>query len=62
MHHFSKRTIVRLAKKGITVLGLTSIPGEGAMPWANSSTGYNIDDNGTHRVLAFNEVLALTKG
>lgn len=57
--HFSAKTLKALARQGIYLLGLTTIPGDGDLPYANGSTGYNINDNGTHRVLTFSQVLKL---
>lgn len=56
IRHFGKRTINALARRGIQVLGLTIIPGEGPMPMATGSTGYQVDDNGTGRVLTWQQV------
>jgi hypothetical protein len=57
--HFSKKTLKALASKGVRLLGLTMIPGDGDLPYASGSTGYNVSDNGTHRVLTFRQVLDL---
>lgn len=57
--HFGARVITVLAQRGIRILGTTVIPSAGAMPFANGSTGYNIDDNGTGRILSYSEVKAL---
>lgn len=57
--HFSAKTLKALSRQGIYLLGLTTIPGDGGMPYANGSTGYNVNDNGTHRVLTFSQVLKL---
>jgi len=56
---FSARTIRALRAKGIALIGVTSIPGEGPMPMANATRGYVLDDNGTHRIRSHSEVLAL---
>jgi len=55
--HFSAATRKALAKRGITLLGLTTIPGAGSMPFANGETGYQISDNGTGRILTFRQML-----
>ena len=63
MNDFSKTTIRNLSRKGITLIGLQAIPDmSSAMPFANADTGYRVNDNGTHRVLTFREVLALAEG
>jgi hypothetical protein len=54
---FSRSTINSLRRKGIDIVGKTLIPGSGEMPMANGSTGYCVDDNGTHRVMRFREIL-----
>lgn len=62
MNDFSKKTIAALARKGIRLIGLQAIPDMSfPMPFANASRGYIIDDNGTCRLLTFNEVLELAK-
>lgn len=59
MNDFSKKTIAALARKGISLIGLTVIPRAGDMPFANGERGYCLNDNGCHRVRSFREVLAL---
>lgn len=60
MNHFSKQTLSALAKKGITLIGLTVIPDNTSpMPMANGSTGYCLDDNGTYRIRTFLQVLEM---
>lgn len=60
--HFGKRLIARLARRGIKIIGLTVIPDNSSnMPYANGETGYNIDDNGTGRVLTLLEVHAIDR-
>lgn len=59
MSHFSNSTLRKLARKGITLVGTTYLPGEGELPYATGETGYCLNDNGTHRVRTFREVLAL---
>lgn len=59
MNDFSKITVRKLAKKGITLIGLTVIPNNSDMPFANGDRGYRINDNGTHRIKTFTEVLEL---
>jgi hypothetical protein len=55
---FSKSTLRALAKKGVEIIDVTVIPGEGSMPYANGSRGYSVNDNGTGRVWSFSQVLA----
>jgi hypothetical protein len=54
--HFDRKTVQALARKGITVTGLQAIPGTGAMPFANATTGYVVNDNGTSRIWTFAQV------
>ena len=56
MNDFSKSTIRRLAERGITIIGLQALPGEGPMPWANSERGYKVNDNGCGRVWTHDQV------
>jgi hypothetical protein len=61
MRDFSKQTLKALARRGITLIGLTVIPGTGDMPFATGERGYCVADNGTHRVWSFADVLAAAK-
>lgn len=55
---FSKKTLAALSAKGIELVGVQSLPGEGPMPCANAERGFVVSDNGTGRVLTFAQVLA----
>jgi len=58
MSHFSATTLRLLAKRGISLIGLQAIPDmASAMPCANASTGYLVNDNGCGRVWTFAQVL-----
>lgn len=60
MNDFSKKTLSALARKGIRLVGLTVIPDMSSdMPFANGSRGYQLDDNGCHRIRTFKEVLEM---
>lgn len=59
MNDFSKKTIAALARKGISLIGLTVIPGAGDMPFANGERGYCVNDNGCHKIKTFPQMLAL---
>jgi hypothetical protein len=59
MNDFSKKTIGSLTRKGVSLIGLTVIPGNGDMPFANGDRGYILNDNGTQRVLLFSQVMEL---
>jgi len=59
MNDFSKNTLRALAKKGMTLIGLTVIPNAGSdMPFATGDRGYEFNDNGCFRILSFREVMA----
>lgn len=59
MRDFSRKTIATLARKGITIYGLTVIPDMSSdMPFANGDRGYKVNDNGCGRVWRFAEVMA----
>jgi hypothetical protein len=59
MNDFSRKTLKALAAKGIRLVGLQAIPDmSSAMPYANATRGYVMDDNGTGRVWTHAEVLA----
>lgn len=57
MNDFSKKTLAALARKGITLLGLCVIPGQGDLPFASGSRGYRISDNGCGRILSFAQMM-----
>ncbi len=59
MKDFSKTTISSLRSKGITLVGLTAIPGTGDMPFANADRGYILNDNGCSKVRTFTQVLEM---
>lgn len=59
MKDFSKKTISALTSKGITLIGLTVIPGTGDLPFATGERGYILNDNGCQRILLFTQVLEL---
>jgi hypothetical protein len=51
MRDFSASTLRALARKGIVILGITAIPDmSSAMPFANATRGYRVDDNGCGRI------------
>jgi hypothetical protein len=57
MNDFSKRTLAHLTRRGIRLIGLTVIPADGDLPFANGDRGYCVDDNGTHKVWTFAQVM-----
>ena len=59
MSDFSRKTIAALARKGISLIGLTVIPGSGDMPFATGERGYRLNDNGCLIIRSFGEVLEL---
>ena len=57
---FTSKTVRALAKKGIRIIGICAIPDMShPMPYANASRGYNLDDNGTHKIRSHKEVAAI---
>ena len=56
MRDFTVKTRNALARKGITVIGSTFIPGS-AGSFANGERAYNVSDNGCGRVWTFGQVL-----
>ena len=54
---FPRATIIALRKRGIALIGTTSVPGPGPMPWATSERGYVWNDNGCHRIKTYREVM-----
>ena len=60
MIDFSPKTLRSLEQKGIRVLHSVAIPDSSSpMPFANAMRGYALDDNGTHRIRSFAEVLQI---
>jgi hypothetical protein len=57
---FSAKTRNALARKGIHVVGTTAIAADASDRYY-SATAYVIDDNGTQRIRAFRDVLALAE-
>ncbi len=60
-NHFNKQTVKALGRQGITIIGITAIPDEKGS-FLNSQTGYQLNDNGTHKIRTYLQVLALAKG
>jgi hypothetical protein len=58
--HFNKKVLKALTKKGIAIIGMTTIPGNDGS-YATGFTGYELDDNGTGRVRSYLQVEALAK-
>ena len=58
---FSYKTIRALARRGVDVVGVQDLPGEGAMPWANPVRGYVVSDRGTAKVWTFRQILEAAK-
>lgn len=56
MRDFSSKTRNTLARKGITVLTATFIPGSDGS-FANGERAYNVSDNGCGRVWTFAQVM-----
>jgi len=58
VRHFGRKAVAALARKGIKVIGLQSLPGPSGS-FLDSETGYIISDNGTGRVLPYLALRAL---
>ena len=57
--HFSATVKRALAKKGILLVGMCTIPNWETGEYSNGETGYQLDDNGTGRIRTLLEVLAI---
>ncbi len=58
--HFGKLAVKNLAKKGIVLVGMTTLPDmTSSMPYANGQTGYQLNDNGTSIMRTLLQVLQL---
>jgi hypothetical protein len=55
---FSAKTLRALAKRGLELVGVQAIPGNGDMPWANAERGYMLNDG---RLVTFAQVLEAAK-
>lgn len=58
--HFKAATLRNLSKKGLFIVGMTTIPGEDGS-FATGSTGYQIWDGQTGRIITFLQVLEMAK-
>lgn len=59
--HFNASTLKALKRRGIRIIGITAIPANDHDRYF-SATGYELDDNGTHRIRTYLEVLAIADG
>lgn len=57
--HFNAATLRKLAKRGVRVIGFQLVPTNDG--WADSWTAYQVDDNGTGRVLSHSDLLAIAE-
>lgn len=57
---FNRGIVAALNKRGIYFHGSTCLPSASG-DYANGETGYQLDDNGTHRVRTYAEVRALAE-
>jgi len=58
---FSTNIRARLKAKGISVIGATFVP-DADGSFAHGERAYQLDDNGTHKIRSFTEVLAIARG
>lgn len=56
---FSAKAQRALLAKSVRIIGVQALTGNGS--FANSQTGYCIDDNGTHRILTYAQIEALAQ-
>lgn len=62
MLDFSKTVRSALARKGVSIIGTCVIPNtDSDLPFATGSRGYKLNDNGTHRIRSYSEVLELAR-
>lgn len=59
--HFSAKTLRALTRKGIRIIGITTLPGADGS-YTSGATGYQLDDNGTHRIRGFIAVREIASG
>lgn len=60
MRDFTTKTRNALARKGITIIGLTVILNpDSDLPFATGDRGYRINDNGCGRIWTFAQVLEI---
>ena len=53
--HFGRKAVAALARKGISVRGLTALPGHSGS-YLDPDQGYLVDDNGCGRVWTYSQV------
>ena len=58
---FSKAVVKALGRKGITLIGITALP-DASGSFLNSDRGYTLNDNGTHRIRTYREVVSISVG
>lgn len=59
--HFSAKVRRDLLNKGVRIIGITAIP-DAKGDYCNSSTGYQLDNNGQHQIKLYLEVEKLSAG
>lgn len=58
--HFGRKTLNTLAKKGIEIVGITSIPDDQGS-FLNPRVGYFISDKGCGKTKTFREVMEIAE-
>ena len=58
---FSQAVNKALAKQGMVIYSIQALPGKDGL-WVNGDRGYLVNDNGTSRLLAYQEVLDAARG
>ena len=56
--HFNRVTLRMLTKRGVSLVGMTYLPNATTGSYANGETGYQVNDNGTSRILTLLQILA----
>jgi hypothetical protein len=56
--YFNAKTVRALGKRGVRVIGATWLPGTDGS-FANGQTGICLDNNGTHEIRSYLEVLGM---
>jgi len=56
MKDFNIKIRRALQAKGVSIIGITALPGDRGS-YANSQRGYRVNDNGTGRIWTYQEVI-----
>ncbi len=56
---FTAKTLRALSNRGIAIVGVTMLPDDSGLSFANGDTGYVLNNNGTQQIKRHGEVVAL---